>query len=59
MGYSVLYGVGIGDALRNPGTTDEELATLLEHGQAVLKQQGDLKAALAQLEEEIARRQRY
>lgn len=58
MGLTVLYGVGIGDALRNPDTTDKELETLLEHGRAVLQQQGDLKAALAQLEEEIGRRQR-
>ena len=56
MGFTILHGVGISDALRNPNSTDKELQTLLEHGRTVLQQQGDLKSALAELEAEIAKR---
>lgn len=56
MGIVVLYGVGIHDALNNKNTTPRELEKLLEHGQSVLKQQGDLRAALRELEAEIESR---
>ncbi|MCA1748860.1 MAG: DUF1843 domain-containing protein [Sphingomonadales bacterium] len=56
MGFVILYGVGIHDALRS-GASDEELGKLREHGRAVLKQQGDLKAALEKLDAEIERRE--
>lgn len=57
MTYVVLYGVGIQDAIDNPKTSPEELQKLLEHARSVLKQQGDLKSALAKLEAEIGRRE--
>ncbi|MDJ0644127.1 MAG: DUF1843 domain-containing protein [Erythrobacter sp.] len=57
MTYVVLYGVGIQDAIDNPKTSPAELEKLLEHARSVLKQQGDLKAALSRLEEEISRRE--
>lgn len=57
MTYVLLYGVGIQDAIDNPKTTPEELEKLLKHARSVLKQQGDLKAALRKLEEEISRRE--
>lgn len=56
MGIVILYGVGIHDALESKDTTTEELEKLLEHSKSVLKQQGDLRAALKELEAEIDRR---
>lgn len=57
MAHIVLYGVVVQDAIDNPKTSQEELEKLLEHSRTVLEQQGDLKAALAKLEEEISRRE--
>jgi len=56
MTHVILYGVAIHDALSNPKTSVEELEKMLEHGYSVLKQQGDLRAALRKLDEEIKNR---
>lgn len=53
------YGVAIADALSDPSTSLEELIAHRDHGREVLAAQGDLKAALARLEAEIARRGGY
>lgn len=50
------YGVAIADALKDPKTSLDELLAHRDHARAVLKQQGDLKSALARLEAEIRRR---
>jgi hypothetical protein len=50
------YGVAIGDALRDPKTSLEELVAHRDHAREVLAAQGDLKAALERLDREIARR---
>lgn len=50
------YGVAIADALADPKTSLDELIAHRDHAHAVLKQQGDLQAALKRLEAEIARR---
>ena len=50
------YGVAISDALQDPNTGLDELIAHRDHAQAVLDQQGDLKAALEKLEAEIQRR---
>lgn len=50
------YGVAIADALKDPATTLEELIAHRDHSRQVLAAQGDLKAALARLDKEIARR---
>lgn len=52
----LLYGVVIGDALKHPKTTLEELSALRASGRRQLKEQGDLPGALKKLEAEIARR---
>jgi hypothetical protein len=50
------YGVAIADALRDPDTSLEELIAHRDHGRQVLEAQGDLRAALERLDQEIARR---
>lgn len=50
------YGVAIADALKDPHSSLDELIAHRDHARAVLAQQGDLQAALARLEKEIARR---
>ncbi len=50
------YGVAIADALRDPETSLEELIAHRDHAREVLAAQGDLRAALGRLDQEIARR---
>ena len=50
------YGVAIADALKDPATSLEELTAYRDHARQLLAAQGDLHAALARLEAEIARR---
>lgn len=50
------YGTAIGDALRDPKSTIEQLKTLRDSALETLKRQGDLPGALKRLEAEIARR---
>lgn len=50
------YGVAIGDALKDPSTSLEELIAHRDHAREVLSAQGDLKAALERLDAEIQRR---
>ncbi|MDB5691396.1 MAG: hypothetical protein JWO81_459 [Alphaproteobacteria bacterium] len=50
------YGTAIADALKDPKTGLAELIAHRDHAREVLAAQGDLKAALARLEAEIARR---
>jgi hypothetical protein len=50
------YGVAIRDALADPKTRLDELKAYRDHAREVLAAQGDLKAALAKLEAEIAKR---
>lgn len=50
------YGVAIRDALADPKSSLDELKAHRDHAREVLAAQGDLKAALAKLEAEIARR---
>jgi hypothetical protein len=50
------YGVAISDALRDPGTSLEELIAHRDHAREVLAAQGDLSAALKKLDAEIQRR---
>jgi len=51
----VLYASAISDALSS-NASDEELEVLANHARTVVEQQGDLRAALQQLESEIERR---
>jgi hypothetical protein len=55
MAIIVLYAASISDALRS-NASNEELITLREHARAVLEQQGDLAAALKDLEAELESR---
>ena len=50
------YGVAISDALKDPKSTSEQLTALRDSARKLLKEQGDLPAALKKLEAEIARR---
>ena len=50
------YGTAISDALRDPSTSLDELIAHRDHARQVPAAQGDLKAALARLDQEIARR---
>lgn len=50
------YGQAISDALRDPGTSLDELIAHRDHAREVLAAQGDLRAALARLDAEIERR---
>lgn len=50
------YGTAIADALKDPGTSLEELIAHRDHARQVLSAQGDLRAALERLDQEIARR---
>jgi hypothetical protein len=50
------YGVGIGDALSRRDTPIGELLALRDHTRAIVGAQGDLVAALKELDAEIARR---
>jgi hypothetical protein len=50
------YGVAISDALKDPKSTMEHLSGLRDSARALLKETGDLPAALKKLEAEIARR---
>jgi hypothetical protein len=50
------YGVAIADALKDPKSSLDELKAHAAHAREVLAAQGDLKAALAKLDAEIAKR---
>lgn len=50
------YGVAISDALADPNTSLEELIAHRDHAREVLAAQGDLRAALQRLDDEIQRR---
>jgi hypothetical protein len=50
------YGVAISDALKDPKSSLEQLNGLRDSARALLKETGDLPAALKKLEAEIARR---
>ena len=50
------YGVAISDALSDPNSTLEHMASLRDEAQRLLDEQGDLKSALEQLDAEITRR---
>jgi hypothetical protein len=50
------YGNAISDALRDPGTSLDELVAHRDHAREVLAAQGDLRAALERLDAEIQRR---
>lgn len=50
------YGVAIADALSDPDTSLDELIAHRDHAREVLAAQGDLRAALQRLDEEIERR---
>jgi uncharacterized protein DUF1843 len=50
------YGTAIGDALKDPKSTLDQLKALRDSAQATLKRQGDLAGALKRLEAEIASR---
>ena len=50
------YGVAIADALKDPNTSLDELVAHRDHAREVLAAQGDLRAALERLDQEIARR---
>jgi hypothetical protein len=52
------YGVAISDALKDPKSTLEQLHALHASAQQLLRQQGDLPAALKRLEAEIEHRGR-
>jgi hypothetical protein len=58
MAIHILYGVGIYSALKQKGTSLEQLRTLREHARAVVDAQGDLKGGLRKLEAEIRRREK-
>jgi crotonobetainyl-CoA:carnitine CoA-transferase CaiB-like acyl-CoA transferase len=48
------YGVAIGNALRKPDTSVDELVALRDHAQSIVSAQGDLVAALKSLDDAIA-----
>ena len=50
------YGTVINDALKDPATKTASLVALHKRATAILKAQGDLKAAVKRLEKEIGRR---
>jgi Domain of unknown function (DUF1843) len=50
------YGVAISDALSDPNTTLEQMASLRDEAQRLLDEQGDLPSALERLDAEINRR---
>jgi Domain of unknown function (DUF1843) len=50
------YGVAISDALNDPSTTLEQMASLRDEAQRLLDEQGDLSGALERLDAEITRR---
>lgn len=52
----VMYAPAIHDALSNKDVSLEELYTLRDHANSILKQQGDLEGAVAKLEQEVRRR---
>ena len=49
----IAYGTAINTALGNARTSLEDLKVLRDHATAVVQAQGDLKGALAKLNEEI------
>jgi hypothetical protein len=58
-GMQMVYGVGIGDALAAVAAghgAPEDLVSLREHASAIVSAQGDLVAALKELDAEIAKR---
>lgn len=55
-GMMLLYGVAIGQALFRGAAKDDDLLSLREQAQEMLRSQGDLAAALEALDDEIARR---
>jgi hypothetical protein len=50
------YGNAISDALSDPSTSLDELIAHRDHAREVLAAQGDLRAALERLDNEIQRR---
>jgi hypothetical protein len=50
------YGVAISDALKDPKSSLEQLNGLRDSARKLIKEHGDLPAALKKLEAEIARR---
>ena len=48
------YGLAIGNALRKPDTSIDELVALRDHAQSIVSAQGDLVAALKSLDDAIA-----
>jgi hypothetical protein len=55
-GRVIPYGNAISDALKDPKSSLEQLNGLRDSARALLKETGDLPAALKKLEAEIARR---
>ena len=52
------YGPPINDALKNPDTSMATLVALRARAAAILKSQGNLKTAVARLDQEIQRRKK-
>jgi hypothetical protein len=52
------YGPPINDALKNPDTSLATLVALRARAASILKSQGNLKAAVARLDQEIQRRKK-
>lgn len=48
------YGLAIGNALRKPDASMDELVALRDHAQSIVNAQGDLVAALKSLDDAIA-----
>jgi hypothetical protein len=55
-GMMMPYGLAIGNALRKPDVSIDELVALRDHAQAIVSAQGDLVAGLKSLDDAIATR---
>jgi hypothetical protein len=55
-GTMLVYGVAIGSAIARGNVSTEELLALRSHAKSIVDAQGDLTAALAALDQEIAKR---
>jgi hypothetical protein len=55
-GTMLVYGVAIGGAIARGNVSTEELLALRSHAKSIVDAQGDLTAALAALDQEIAKR---
>jgi hypothetical protein len=54
----IAYGPAINDAIKNAKTKLADLVALRDHASSIVKAQGNLKASMKKLDQEIKRRQK-